>query len=224
MIESTQVDHFAFDIARLRAQLEAAQMDVTLAQRGTFSTLLTLMNFRNAGKGAHMAWVGLWSRRIAFHMGMSEEFCSNLGEVAKIHDIGLLGLPDSILNKSSPLSEDERALVEMHPRIGALMIISYGDDKVMELARNVVLHHHENFDGSGYPSGLAGDDIPLEARILAVADAFESMLQPSVFRPAKSTADALDIITEGRCVRFDPSVVDTFLTNQESILAGTLET
>lgn len=130
--------------------------------------------------------------------------------VAPVHDIGKLGIPDAVLLKPAALTEDEHAVMQRHSSIGADLLAG-SHDPVLRLAASVARHHHEHFDGSGYPAGLAGEAVPLAARIVAVADAFDAMLESRVYRKGMQEDEALSILAERSGINFDPNLVDVFL-------------
>src|SRR5262249_37290928 len=128
---------------------------------------------------------------------------------AVFHDIGKIGMPDRILHSTDRLSPEELERVKQHPVVGSRLL-----EKIPGLQRAVpgIRHHHENFDGTGYPDGLAGESIPLCARIVALADSFDAMTTDRAYRRGRSPAEAIAVIREESGVRFDPSLVDLFVT------------
>jgi len=145
---------------------------------------------------------------IARQLGWTEAAIDDLKIAALMHDIGELAVPDPVLDKPMPLAPDEFEIMKNHPRI-ASRIIDYFNKSPIVL--NAVYTHHERWDGRGYPQGLAGETIPLEGRIMCLADSIESMLSPKVFRPALTTTEALQEVIKGSGTQFDPSVVQSFL-------------
>ena len=130
--------------------------------------------------------------------------------VAPVHDIGKLGIPDDVLLKPASLTDAEHEIMQRHSDIGADLLAGT-PDPILQLAASVARHHHEHFDGSGYPAGLAGEDVPLAARIVAIADAFDAMLEPRVYRQAMPEDDALDALADRSGQYFDPTLVERFL-------------
>ncbi len=126
-----------------------------------------------------------------------------------LHDVGKIGVADSILTKQGPLTSQEWAVMRQHPCIGANIL---GEVPFLTKARELILHHHERYDGSGYPDGLKGDDIPLGSRLLAVADAFDTMTTDRAYRPAPGLDYAFRELREGSGTQFCPSSVDAFIT------------
>ena len=151
---------------------------------------------------------------IAEEMGMSEDTQRVLRVAALLHDVGKIGVPDEILRKPGPLTDDEFEIVKRHAQLGGLIIQEIPD---LEEIRAAVVSHHERFDGRGYPRGLAGDDIPLLGRILAVADAYSAMISDRPYRNALTEDEALGEIRKGSGRQFDPAIVEVFL----AVMLGT---
>ncbi len=172
--------------------------------------------YRDDITGRHAERVGALSSRIGQAMGLSAEVSSLLRRAAPLHDVGKIGIPDAILMKPGPLTPQEFGVMKSHTVIGA-RILSGSDFPLLKQARTIALTHHEHWDGRGYPRGLAGVDIPLSGRILAVADVFDCLIHERPYKQAFTHDDALATILEERGAHFDPAVVDGFL----EVLAAT---
>ncbi|TMF57961.1 MAG: HD-GYP domain-containing protein [Chloroflexi bacterium] len=144
----------------------------------------------------------------AERMGLSRDEVSAVRLGAILHDVGKIGIPDRILRQSMALTEDEMAWMRRHPQIGADII---GPVEGLHHVAPLIRHHHEKWDGTGYPSGLKSEEIPLGSRIISVADAFEAMVADRIYRPSLGLNKALDELRTGRGSHFDPKVVDAFL-------------
>jgi HD-GYP domain-containing protein (c-di-GMP phosphodiesterase class II) len=144
--------------------------------------------------------------RIATRMGLGPEEVELTRLAASLHDLGKLAIPEELLRKPGPLTEPERVVLERHPQIGFRMLESLGIEPVADW----VLHHHERWDGRGYPDRLPGEQIPLGARIIFVADAFDAMTSERVYRRRLSADDALAELVRCAGSQFDPDVVDAF--------------
>jgi putative two-component system response regulator len=131
---------------------------------------------------------------------------------APMHDVGMIGIPDQILFKAAPLDEVELALVREHCRIGAALLAN-SDSPVIQMGATIALRHHEHWDGSGYPDGLVGAAIPIEARICSVVDYFDACTMDRPWRSARAADEVIAAMREDAGVRFDPELVDVFLTN-----------
>jgi HD-GYP domain-containing protein (c-di-GMP phosphodiesterase class II) len=155
----------------------------------------------------HSSGVGRHTREIARELGYPEDRLERLVLAAVLHDVGKVGIPSSIVMKPGPLTVVEWAVMRKHPEIGASMIEGAAQDDLADWVR----YHHERPDGTGYPCGLEGDEIPLESRIVAVADAYEAMTHDRVYRPAIGHEAACRELREGAGTQFDAEVVDAFL-------------
>jgi diguanylate cyclase (GGDEF)-like protein/putative nucleotidyltransferase with HDIG domain len=173
----------------------------------TMLSLAEALDLRDIGTADHSQTVGRYSALIAEELGLTEDHVKRVQTAGVLHDIGKIGLPDNILRKKAGLDEDERIQVRRHPEIGAEILGS----KNFEDIRSWVLSHHERPDGKGYPQGLSADEIPLEARILAVADAYEAMTAGRVYRAAIARQSARAELLRCAGSQFDPRVVAAFL-------------
>lgn len=178
----------------------------------TAEALAEAVNSRDPYTGGHTRRVAEYSLIIAGVMGLSEMEKEELKLAAILHDIGKIGVDDAILRKGGALSEEEEQLMRRHPEIGARIL-----EHVEEMKGVIpgVLHHHEWFDGSGYPAGLKGDEIPLQARIIAVVDAFDALTTDRPYRKAEERATALDELENGAGTHFDPALVRAFRVSIE---------
>jgi HD-GYP domain-containing protein (c-di-GMP phosphodiesterase class II) len=155
----------------------------------------------------HTAGVARHTREIARELGYPEDGLERLVLAAVLHDVGKVGIPSSIVIKPGPLTAEEWAVMRKHPQIGASMLEGVAQDDPAEW----VHCHHERPDGTGYPRGLAGDEIPLEARIIAVADAYEAMTHDRVYRPAIGHEAACGELLHGAGTQFDGEIVEAFM-------------
>jgi two-component system response regulator RpfG len=147
---------------------------------------------------------------------MFEDEARLLEQATPLHDLGKIALPDAVLQKAGPLSEEERVLVRGHPRIGHDLLSGSGS-AFLDLAARVALHHHERFDGSGYPDGLKGAEIPIEARIVAVADVFDALISEQPYKHAWEIDAALAHVYAQRGRLFDPQCVQALLTSRRRL-------
>ena len=161
----------------------------------------------NPEVSAHGRAVARIAVRIAYRVGLSAADCEKLGIAAGLHDLGKLPMPDETLDKPGPLDEQEWAQVRLHPIFGEQLLVSAGYSEIAPWVR----HHHERVDGSGYPDGLRGDAIPLQSRIIAVADAYDAMVSERPYSSALSQAAARDELVRGAGTQFDAAVVSAFL-------------
>ena len=188
--------------------LEAYSERLQHTMEDTLFALSKAVDMRDPYTSGHQQRVGLLAKAIAIKLGLDESRVHNLSLIGLIHDIGKIGIPSEILSKPSKLSALEYALIKTHVNIG--YDILKGIDFIIPVAE-IVREHHERFDGSGYPQGLKGDSILLEARIIAVADVIEAMSTHRPYRAALGIDAALEEIEKGRGTKFDPTVVDACL-------------
>jgi diguanylate cyclase (GGDEF)-like protein/putative nucleotidyltransferase with HDIG domain len=184
------------------------------AHLATMLSLAEALDFRDTGTARHSQTVGRLCELMARELGLPEEQVDRVRLAGILHDIGKIGVPDAILRKPGPLTDEERRQMNRHPEVGA-RLLGAGE---LEDIRGWVLKHHERIDGRGYPEGLKGDEIPIEASILAVGDAFEAMTSDRVYRPGIGEEAARQELRECAGTQFDPRVVealDRVLDRQE---------
>lgn len=184
-------------------ELEAAKLEI-------LERLARAADFRDESCYGHTTRVGELSARIAAQMGHRESEVEQIRIAARLHDIGKIGLSDSILMKPGPLAPAEFLAQEKHTLIGA-NILSGSRFPILRLAEDIALTHHESWDGSGYPRGLRGDEIPICGRIVAVADVFDALTHARAYKSAWRLDDAVDEIKHQSGTKFDPAVVQAFL-------------
>jgi putative two-component system response regulator len=169
--------------------------------------LATAAEYRDDSTGQHTARVGALAATLAESLSFGAAHLVLLRRAAALHDVGKIGLPDALLRKSAALSPEEMQVMRTHTTIGA-HILGGSQAPLLTMAESIALTHHEHWDGGGYPHHLAGDAIPVEGRIVAVADAFDALTNHRPYREARSVRDALAEIDRYRGSQFDPSVVD----------------
>ncbi len=195
-------------VASRTQQLKEALEVLRSTYHSTLMALGTALDSRDADKDGHALRVTLYTTRLARGLGLSEQDLRVIQQGAALHDIGKIGVPDELLRKPGPLSPDEWVLMRKHPLIG-YRILSVS--RFLHGAAQLVLHHHERYDGSGYPAGLRGEEISLGARIFSVADTLDCMTSTRPFQPATSFEAARDEIARNSGIKFDPKVVRAFL-------------
>ncbi len=168
------------------------------------------VEFRDEDTGAHIERIGRFSTLLAEHIGMDPEFCERLEHAAPLHDVGKVAIPDAILLKPGPLTPEERAIVETHAEEGHRLVRG-SSSSILDMAATIALSHQEKWDGSGYPRGLKGETIPIEGRIVAVADVFDALTSDRVYRKAFSVDEAVQMMREQRGRHFDPVLLDAFM-------------
>lgn len=181
------------------------------------TTLARAAEFRELETGGHIYRIGRSSVLIGKAMGLSPGECSNLFYACLLHDVGKIGIPDSILLKEGPLNDSEWKQMKRHTVIGA-DLLSRNTNELILTARDVALYHHEFWDGNGYPEGRSKKDIPLNARICAVADVYDALVSERVYKKAWPIESAIKEIKQESGSHFDPEVVQAFLSVQEDII------
>ncbi len=200
--------------------LEQAFQDLNTAYDMTLAALSSAIDAREAGTGHHSRRVTLISMAFAERLRLPKEKLNDLSRGALLHDIGKIGIPDSILLKPGQLTAEEMMVMRRHSEIGFRILepIPFLADAAV-----IVHHHHENFDGSGYPSGLSGTSIPWGARIFAVADALDAMTSDRAYRKAVSLDEALAELNRCSGTQFDPEVVTEINTMDKTHIASLIE-
>jgi response regulator RpfG family c-di-GMP phosphodiesterase len=207
------------DRARLlQHEVAAATADIAARERELVMRLARAAEYRDPETGAHILRMARYSALIARKLGLPAEFEAMLLEAAPMHDVGKLATPDAILLKPGRLTEPEMAVMRQHAPIGA-RILGGSSSPLIQLAEEIAGAHHEKFDGSGYPGGLAGEAIPLSARIVAVADVFDALTSRRPYKRAWTLGDARAFIEQHRGSHFCPACADAFLGAWDEALA-----
>jgi putative two-component system response regulator len=201
----------------LTEAVRRATQDVHDRERETVTRLARAAEFRDPETGSHILRIGHFSQLIAAKLGLAPDFQAKLLAAAPMHDVGKLGTPDRILLKPGPLTAEEWVIMKQHTIIGH-EILKDSSAPVLRLAAEIALNHHERFDGSGYPFGLAGEEIPFSGRIVAVADVFDALTSERSYKKAWPLEDACDLLKIGRGRHFDPACVDVFLDSWNEVL------
>ncbi|HNQ03623.1 MAG TPA: two-component system response regulator [Thiobacillaceae bacterium] len=212
----------------LEAEVARRVAENDLTQLVSIRALAHLAETKDPETGNHILRTQGYVRELAlllrahprFRDTLSERYIDLLTRSAPLHDIGKVGIPDSILQKPGPLTAEEWSIMKTHTRIGAEAIERAERDAecaldFLTLAKEISLRHHEKWDGSGYPDGLAGDAIPLSARIMALADVFDALIMRRVYKPAMDMEDAILFIQQARGRHFDPDMTDVFCEHRE---------
>ena len=165
--------------------------------------------YKDNETGLHVVRMSHYARLLAIKLGLPDTFCDLIFNAAPMHDIGKIGTPDAVLKKPGKLNAEEWAIMQQHAVIGA-EIIGEHDDPLLKMARRIALTHHEKWDGSGYPYGLAGEDIPLEGRIVAIADVFDALTSQRPYKPAWTIEATMELLESEAGKHFDPKLVAEF--------------
>ena len=202
----TEVEHDARRAAELLVQERTSEL--ARAQHEVVTRLAMAAEYRDDTTGEHTRRVGRASARIARALGWSEERARVLGIAARLHDVGKIGIPDTVLLKPGKLDAEQFSQMQTHTLIGA-RILSGGRSELLRLAEEIALTHHERWDGKGYPRGLSGEQIPMSGRIVALADVFDALTQARPYKRAWTPQEAMREITAQTGQHFDPTVIET---------------
>jgi len=200
----------------LEQRLLSSMNEVEERERETLSRLARAIEYRDIGTSAYLERMAHIAGLISEGLGMGEDDVRLIELAAPLHDMGKIAIPDAILLKPGPLTEQETAIMRRHPRIGH-ELLSGSQSRFIQTGATVALRHHERFDGSGYPDGLMGEAIPMEARIVAVADVFDALISPRPYKEAWSTDAALAYLYAQRGRLFDPRCVEVLVRARDRI-------
>ena len=191
--------------------------EIEQRERETLYRLARAIEYRDSGTGVHLLRMAHYVEMLAEALGVPDDEVAILTSAAPLHDIGKIGVPDGVLLKKGGLTDEEFTVMRRHPLIGH-DILRDSESRFVQMGALIALRHHERWDGSGYPDGLRGDEIPLPARIVAVADVFDALTSERPYKRAWPVEEALDYMRANRGTLFDPACVDALLNNQSRIL------
>jgi adenylate cyclase len=209
-----------------RGRANTATREKASTQRLMVQALLSLTEVRDAETGRHSRRTQQYARLLAEQLSSQPEFRAQLtperidllSSLAPLHDIGKVGVPDHVLNKPGPLTADEMVEMRRHPELGRDVIlkaearVGVRDDATLAMAKDIVYTHHERWDGTGYPQGLRGTDIPIAGRVMALVDVYDAVRARTLYQRCLSHEDTVGLIMKGRGTHFDPAVVEAFLS------------
>jgi two-component system, response regulator RpfG len=202
----------------LQYQVDKSVAEIHERELETLSKLARAGEFRDRTTGNHLTRMARYSALIGHNLGLGAETVHVIEVAAPMHDIGKIGIPDSVLIKEGPLSPSEQDVMRTHPRIG-YDILKGSPSKYLSMGSIIALGHHEKYDGNGYPNGLHGEDIPIVARIVAVADVFDALVSERPYKRAWSVEESLEYVRAQRGKHFDPKCVDAFLGDPSKVHA-----
>jgi HD-GYP domain-containing protein (c-di-GMP phosphodiesterase class II) len=189
-------------------RVKELQTELSAVRTSVICALNQLLDLKDLNTGVHSTRLAEWAVRIGKDLGFDEGALRDLEVAAILHDIGKIGTPDSILRKPAPLTAEERAIIQKHPEYGwAVLRVVPGFERVSLF----VLHHHEAFDGTGYPAGLRGEEIPIGSRIVSVMDSFDAMISSRPYRKGLALDEAIRRLEAGIGTQFDPVVTPKFI-------------
>ncbi len=197
-------------------RVKQVEEQVTALRSSVICAFNQLLDLKDLNTGVHSTRLAEWGMRVGQELGLEESELQNLEVAALLHDIGKVGIPDAILKKPARLDADEYALMKKHPEYGwAVLRMLPG----FERAALDILHHHENFDGTGYPAGLRELEIPVVSRIVSVIDAFDAMVSSRPYRVGLPHQEAVRRLIESSGTQFDPAVVQCFISFAQAEMA-----
>lgn len=205
------------EVAKRTEELQKAFATIKKSSLETIYRLARAAEFKDDDTGEHIIRIGHFSAAIAKQMNLSDHEVETILYAAPMHDIGKIATPDAILRKPGPLTHEEWEIMHQHCQKGAL-ILEGSDSELLQLAESIALTHHEKWDGSGYPSGLLGSEIPIAGRITAIADVFDALTSKRPYKKAFSLEKSFAIIRESSGTHFDPDVVDAFFAISSDII------
>ena len=208
----------------LEEQVKARTQQIEDSREQIIHCLAKAAEFRDNETGAHVIRVGKYAAVIAKHLGFGPNYCKQIDLAAQLHDVGKIGIPDSILLNPGKLSREEFDIMKKHCMVGCQIMepLAQAEIKSMQkgglvaspmltLAANIARSHHEKWDGTGYPNGLKGEEIPIEGRITCVADVYDALCSERPYKPRFPKEKCLEIMLSERGTRFDPQVLDAFI-------------
>jgi putative two-component system response regulator len=229
---------------RLEEEVVARTAELMASREEVIYRLAKAAEFRDDDTGRHVIRVGRFSEAIALKLGWSVESANLLRQAAQLHDVGKIGVPDAILLKPGKLDPDEFEIIQKHCGFGKKIVEPIRDNEwhsvqrhtfigsallgvssspILEMAERLALTHHEKWNGKGYPLGLSGEDIPIEGRIVAVADVFDALSSKRTYKPAIGSEKCFEIMAAERGEHFDPKVLDAFLSIRHEIIQIRIE-
>jgi len=208
--QTLELKNASLKIADAHSRLRDASLE-------TIFRLARAAEYKDEDTGNHIISMSRISAFLAERLGLNSVVVERILYASPMHDIGKIGIPDRILTKNGPLNDDEWSLMRMHTVFGG-QILEGSNIGFLRLGEVIALTHHEKWDGSGYPNGLTGNQIPLAGRIVAVADVFDALMSKRPYKPPLTIDQTVDIIKAGRGTHFDPAVVDVFMASLNDII------
>jgi HD-GYP domain-containing protein (c-di-GMP phosphodiesterase class II) len=198
----------ALDLSGLLLRIKELEEQHLVFRNSLVCAFNQMLDLKDINTGVHSTRLAEWALRVARKMEMPEGSLYQVEVAALLHDVGKIGVPDTILKKPGPLTAEERALINRHPEYSWSILRLFPG---LEEASLYALHHHESMDGKGYPAGLKGNDIPLVSRIICVIDAFDAMVSNRCYRQGLEHSDAIARLLQNSGTQFDPDVLKAFI-------------
>lgn len=214
---NNQLVKYASDLRTTFTNLKCTHLELQDAYRDTISRLVLASEYKDKETGNHITRMRRFSTLLAQILGLSVQEVECIGYAAPMHDIGKIGIPDSIILKKGMLTENEFSTIKTHTTIGAT-ILENSKPNVLQIARIIALSHHEHWNGTGYPDGLEKENIPLSARIVALSDTFDALTSKRPYKSPYPVEVACEIIKKEREHHFDPDIVDAFINHIDDFI------
>lgn len=211
---SEQLYSLAKDLNSVKKELDHVLLKIARTEFEVLMKLALVAEYKDTDTSVHIHRIGYMAELLSTLLNQTQEFSFLMRLAAPMHDVGKLGIPDHILQKPGKYDESERQIMNQHPIIGA-RILDISDHTLFQLAAQIALYHHEKYDGSGYPYGLAGKDIPLVGRIVALVDFYDALTMDRCYREAMTDEKALELLKAGSGKHFDPHMVEVFEQHQQ---------
>lgn len=217
ILVSSRYEKVFIDGLKSKYENQKLNEDIENTQREIIFTVGAVGERRCKETSLHVSRVAEYSKLLASKYGLNKEVVELIKDASPLHDIGKVAVPDNILNKPSKLTDEEFEVIKKHSQDGYEML-SHSDKTLLKTASKIALYHHEKWDGSGYPSGLKGKEIPICARIVALADVFDALCSDRVYKKAMPDEEVFEIIKKGRDTHFEPKLVDIFFEDIDEFL------
>ena len=223
MLMLREYSNFLADQNRVLGQIvEERSRQVLASYRETIETLSRAATYKDEVTGTHVRRISHYAQELALAIGMNAAFCETIHYASQMHDIGKIAIPDAILLKAGPLTHDEWEVMKTHTTLGA-RLLGRGDSPYLQMGAEIALHHHERWDGAGYPAGLKGQRIPISARIMNICDQYDALRSQRPYKKPLSHDTAVEVITagDGRTMpsHFDPDILHAFAGCAETFRA-----
>jgi Response regulator containing a CheY-like receiver domain and an HD-GYP domain len=216
-LANKQLKKYAQDLRKTISTLRMVNKELQDAYYDTIHRLVLAVEYKDKFTGSHIMRMSRYSALLAKKIGLPTHDVLNIFYAAPMHDVGKIGIPDTIISKPSKLTSEEFDIIKKHTVIGA-EILDNSKSNILMIARQIALSHHEKWNGGGYPNGLVKNDIPLSARIVALADTFDVLISKRSYKEPYPVSRAIEIIKSEREKHFDPDIADVFEKNLEEII------